>query len=92
MTFLEEILDGYGINIENAQETETGSLIIDLEDFDAFNQVFSQLSDSNELELCDEETNFNDMNGIVLFEGNNYHISIIADFDGDIYKLVAEED
>ena len=30
-------------------------------------------------------------NGTVLFVGSDYHISIVSDFDNDIYKLVCEE-
>ena len=86
-----EFIKSLGINTDDAQENSDGTVTITLEDFDDFTYVYSKLDDSEELDICDEETNFTGVNGFVLFEGDDYHISLIADIDADEYRLVAEE-
>lgn len=88
---MEEFLKRVGINTEEAQVDEDGVLTIDLENFDNFTYAYSQLDNTEELEIDDDTTNFTDTNGTVLFVGSDYHISIVSDFDNDIYKLVCEE-
>lgn len=89
---MEEFLKSLGINTENAQIDEEGdTLTIDLEDFDNFGFAYSKLDDCDALEACDDESNFNGQNGIALFEGEDFHVSVLADFDADVYTLVCEE-
>ena len=87
---MKELLKKIGIT-EVGYYSKEKNYVIDLEDSNHFNKVFSKLQKSD---LVDENEGSSVVNlsvSNILFLSDDYSLNLIADFDQDIYKLVVTE-
>lgn len=77
------------IGIDNEGEfTSSGNYIVDIEDSDEFNRIFSKLDKSDLVDENEESSVVNvDVTNILYFSAK-YSLNLIADFKQDVYKLV----
>jgi len=70
---------------------KNNSLILDLEDSDAFGKMFSLFDKTSEIELQEDTLIMNTHTANINYEYKNYLITLTADFDADNYKLIVKE-
>lgn len=71
---------------------EDGSYVIDIDTSEDFGKIYSTLDSSDELEYMDTNSLLTVHNASLLYKyGEELQINLIADFDNDEYKLVANE-
>ena len=87
---MKELLKKIGIT-EAGYYSKERNYVIDLEDSDHFNKVFSKLQKSDLVDENEDSSVINLSVSNVLFLSDDYSLNLIADFDQDIYKLVVTE-
>jgi phosphoribosylaminoimidazole (AIR) synthetase len=87
---MKNLLKEIGIN-EVGYYSKDNNYVIDLENSDHFNKVFSKLQKSDKVEENEDSSVINLNVSNVLFVSDSYAFNIIADFDQDLYKLVITE-
>ena len=70
---------------------KNNSLVLDLEDSDAFGKIFSLFDKTSEVELQEDTLIMNTHTANINYEYKNYLITLTADFDADNYKLIVKE-
>ena len=69
---------------------KNNSLVLDLEDSDAFGKMFSLFDRTSEVELQEDTLIMNTHTANINYEYKNYLITLTADFDADNYKLIVK--
>lgn len=87
---MKEFLKKIGIT-EDGQNTQDGNYVIDLDDSNHYNRVFSKLDKSDLIEENEDSSVVNVDVTNILYIGDNYALNLIADFKQDTYKLVVTE-
>lgn len=71
---------------------EDGTYVIDIRNSDEFGRYYSRLDNNEELECVEESTLLTTHNGSLLYRyGDEFQITLIADFDNDEYRAVIME-
>lgn len=87
---MKELLKNIGIT-EVGYYSKEKNYVIDLEDSNHFNKVFSKLQKSDLVDENEDSSVVNLSVSNVLFLADDYSLNLIADFDQNIYKLVVTE-
>ena len=88
--YLEKFLAKLGIS-QVGHYTKTNTYVIDIEDSDEYGKIYSLLDKSDEIEEDEDSSTITVHNSNIVFESENYQLTLIADFDQDTYKLVCKE-
>jgi hypothetical protein len=88
--YLEKFLEKLGIT-QVGHYTKTNTYIIDIEDSDEYGKIYSLLDKSSEIEEDEDSSTITVHTSNIVFESDNYQLTLIADFDQDTYKLVCKE-
>ena len=88
--YLEKFLEKLGIT-QVGHYTKTNTYIIDIDDSDEYGKIYSLLDKSNEIEEDEDSSTITVHTSNIVFESDNYQLTLIADFDQDTYKLVCKE-
>lgn len=88
---MEELLRKLGI-VDKPTEKED-SYIIDIQDSDEYARYYSKLDKSDLLEEDDESSQVTLENSSIQYETTDgkFSLTLLADFDGDVYTLVIKE-
>lgn len=87
---IKDVLREIGIMREGTQSPK-GSYVIDIEDSDDFGRFYSMLDKNDAVDEL-EDSNINNNHAInLVYEYKNILINLTADFDADVYKLIATE-
>ena len=87
---MKELLKSIGIT-EEGHMSSGNNYIIDLEDSDHYNRIFSKLDKSDLVEENEDSSVVNLEVTNILYLANGYSLNLIADFEQDTYKLVVTE-
>lgn len=87
---MKNLLKELGIN-EVGYYSKENNYVIDLDDSNHFNKIFSKLQKNDKVEENEDSSVVNLSVSNVLFLTDNYSLNLIADFDQNIYKLVVTE-
>ena len=68
--------------------SDNNNYIVDIENSDDFNKVFSKLDNSDLLEEDEDLSVVNVNASNIMYFSDDYTINLIADYDEDKYKLV----
>lgn len=86
---MKEFLKELGIQ---GNPVESGkSLVLDIEGSDNYGRIYSKLDRSELVEEDSESSNITLDGSTINFESEKYLITLIADFNGDKYKLTIKE-
>jgi hypothetical protein len=88
--YLEKFLEKLGIT-KVGHYTKTNTYIIDIEDSDEYGKIYSVLDKSDKIEEDEDSSTITIHTSNLVFESDNYQLTLIADFDQDTYKLVCKE-
>lgn len=84
---MKELLKEIGITEEGHMSSDN-NYIIDLDDSDHYNRVFSKLDKSDLVEENEDSSVVNLEVTNILYLADGYSLNLIADFEQDTYKLV----
>ena len=88
---MQEFAELLGIDIGGTYARD-GSYVIDLGDANMFGRIYSILDNNEDLEYIETTSLLNVNNSSLNYRyGDEYQISLIADFNQDQYKVVIEE-
>lgn len=87
---MKDLLRKLGI-MEQGTRTSNHNYVIDLDDSDHFNRIFSKLDKSDLLEENEDSSVVNLEVTNILYIADGFSLNLIADFEQDIYKLVVSE-
>lgn len=87
---MRDLLRKLGIN-EPGQRSTDNDYVIDLEDSDHFNRIFSKLDKSDLVDENEDSSVVNLEITNILYMADGFTLNLIADFEQDIYKLVVTE-
>lgn len=87
---MKELLKEIGIT-EEGHSTSKNNYVIDLDDSNHFNKIFSKLDKSELVEENEDSSVVNLEVTNILYLADGYSLNLIADFDQDTYKLVVTE-
>ncbi len=86
---MKEFLKELGIQGNPVESGKT--LVLDIEGSDNYGRVYSKLDRSDLVEEDSESSNVTLDSSTINFESEKYLITLIADFNGDKYKLTIKE-
>ena len=84
---MKDLLRKIGIT-EEGYRTSDNNYVIDLDDSDHFNQIFSKLDKSEEVEENEDSSLVTLKVTNILYLAEGHALNLIADFEQDAYKLV----
>jgi len=87
---MEDFLRQLGITAQSVKQEE-GQLIVDLLDSNDYARAYSKLDKSDLVEEDEESSQVTLENSSVQFLSDKYTITLLADFDGDVYTLIVRE-
>ena len=87
---MKDLLRKLGI-MEEGTRTSNHNYVIDLEDSDHFNRIFSKLDKSDLVEENEDSSVVNLEITNILYLADGFSLNLIADFEQDIYKLVVSD-
>ena len=87
---MKNLLQQLGIT-EVGNKTSDNNYVIDLEDGDHFNRIFSKLDKSDLIEENEDSSIVTLDVTNILYIADGYSLNLIADFEQDIYKLVVSD-
>lgn len=87
---MKDLLRKLGI-MEEGTRTSNHNYVIDLEDSDHFNRIFSKLDKSDLVEENEDSSVVNLEVTNILYIAEGFSLNLIADFEQDIYKLVVSD-
>jgi len=87
---MKDLLRKLGI-MEEGTRTSNHNYVIDLEDSDHFNRIFSKLDKSDLVEENEDSSVVNLEVTNILYIADGFSLNLIADFEQDIYKLVVSD-
>lgn len=88
--YLEKFLQKLGIT-QVGHYTKTNTYVIDIEDSNEYGKIYSLLDKSEEVEEDEDSSTITIHTSNIIYESDNFHFNLIADFDQDTYKLVCKE-
>lgn len=84
-----ELLARLGLARLHGEEDSDGEFVCEISDADDFGKVYSTLEANKELVYLEESSTLNIENGSQVYRlGDQYQITLIADFAVDVYRLV----
>lgn len=87
---MQEFLKELGINLE-LYRTDDGDYSADIKDSNEYGKIFSKLDKSDLVEEEQECSTVTFDNSNIQYVNDDYTITIIADFENDVYKLHIRE-
>lgn len=87
---MKDLLRKIGIT-EEGHHTSNDTYVVDLEDSDHFNRIFSKLDKSDIVEENEDSSVVNLDVTNILYISEKFALNLIADFSQDTYKLVVTE-
>lgn len=87
---MKDLLRKLGI-MEEGTRTSSHNYVIDLDDSDHFNRIFSKLDKSDLVEENEDSSVVNLEVTNILYIADGFSLNLIADFEQDIYKLVVSD-
>lgn len=87
---MEEFLNELGI-AKHAEKSNDGSYVIDIESSDEYGRIYSKLDRSDLVDEAEESSQLTIDTSSIQFEGDDYILTLLADFNEDLYKLVVRE-
>lgn len=87
---MKDLLKQIGIT-EEGHRTSSNNYVIDLDDSNHFNKIFSKLDKSDLVEENEDSSVVNLDVTNILYIADGYSLNLIADFSQDTYKLVVTE-
>ena len=87
---MKDLLRKLGI-MEEGTRTSNHNYVIDLEDSDHFNRIFSKLDKSDLVEENEDSSVVNLEVTNILYIADGFSLNLIADFEQDTYKLVVSD-
>lgn len=87
---MKDLLRKLGI-MEEGTRTSNHNYVIDLEDSDHFNKIFSKLDKSDLVEENEDSSVVNLEVTNILYIADGFSLNLIADFEQDTYKLVVSD-
>ena len=80
------------LNIDkNGTFSDDNCYVIDLDDSKEFFKIYSILDKSELLEADDDLTLMDADESYIVYDGDDYQISLIADLEADTYRIVLKE-
>ena len=87
---MDEVLKKLGISLDG-EFSKDGSYIADIYNSDEFGRVYSALEKNDDVEELYSNSLLTIHNSSISYLYDNYQITVIADFEQDLYKLVISE-
>ncbi|MBO7696645.1 MAG: hypothetical protein J6T10_28795 [Methanobrevibacter sp.] len=87
---MESVLRKLNIYLEGSYSKD-GSYVVDIYDSDDFGRIYSLLDNNNSVEELDDSSLLNQHSANISYLYDDYQLTLIADFDEDLYKLVVTE-
>lgn len=87
---MEDFLKDLGIN-EIPNRSTNGDFVIDIKDSDDYGKFYSKLDKSNLVEENNESSQITSTVSSIQFDSDFYTLTLMSDFDNDIYKLTIRE-
>lgn len=87
---MDEVLKKLGISLDG-EFSKDGSYIADIYNSDEFGRVYSVLEKNDNVEELYSNSLLTMHNSSISYLYDNYQITLIADFEQDLYKLVISE-
>lgn len=87
---MEDFLHNLGI-LAHGTYTDDGAYSIDLANDREYSRMFALLGKTESVKQLEDISTVTFENANVLFQSDDYVISLIADWDNNIYKLVCKE-
>ena len=79
------------LGIDKEVEQENGQFVINLSNSNEYAKMYTLLSQSDIVDLVSESVVINEDITSLMYEGNYHTVTLSADLDRNIYKLVFEE-
>lgn len=89
MNNLEKALQDIGVNLDGYESSN--SFICDIASSDEYSKYYTIMSNRSDYEYIPELSMLNENNNVMFYEGSNCNIKILANFDEDLYRIIAEE-
>ena len=86
---MEEFIQELGI--QGKLNKVNGKGIIDIQDSNEYGRIYSRLDRSELLEEDEDSSQITLDNATIVYEGDDYQLTLLADFNADQYKLVIKE-
>ena len=87
---MENFLKELGLELEGHYNVKN-NYIIDIEDSKEYGKIYSKLDKSDLLDENDDSSTITMHNSHIVFESDEYQLTLMADFENDTYKLVCKE-
>jgi hypothetical protein len=87
---VEKLLRELNIYLEGSYSKD-GSYIVDIYDSDDFGRIYSLLDNNRNVEELESSSLLNTHSANISYLYDDYQLTLIADFDEDLYKLVITE-
>lgn len=87
---MDEVLRKLGVVLDG-EFTKDGSYVADIYDSDEFGRVYSALEKNDEVEELYDHSLLTIHNTSVSYLYGDYQITLVADFDQNLYKLTMSE-
>ena len=87
---MDEVLKKLGISLDG-EFSKDGSYIVDIYNSDEFGRVYSVLEKNDDVEELYSNSLLTIHNSSISYLYDNYQITLVADFEQDLYKLVISE-
>jgi len=87
---VESVLRELDIYLEGSYSKD-GSYVIDIYDSDDFGRIYSLLDNNKNVEELDDSSLLNQHSANISYLYDDYQLTLVADFDEDLYKLVVTE-
>lgn len=87
---MEEFLKKLDIDAKPYRGTG-GVFIVDIADSDEYGKIYSKLDKSKEVEEVGDSSQITYETASIQFESEQYMITLLADFDEDVYKMTIKE-
>lgn len=87
---MESVLRELDIYLEGSYSKD-GSYVIDIYDSDDFGRIYSLLDNNKNVEELDDSSLLNQHSANISYLYDDYQLTLVADFDEDLYKLVVTE-
>lgn len=87
---MEDFLKQIGID-EKPVKSANGIYVIDIYDSDQYGRIYSKLDKSDLLDEIPENSQITYDTASIQYEGDDYSITLMADFENDSYKMTIKE-
>lgn len=87
---MKEFLTQLGIDAEPVK-SKNGIYVIDIADSDEYGKFYSKLDKSDLIDEIPENSQITYEAASIQYEGDDYTITLMADFENDVYKMTIKE-